>query len=82
MFCALSRVAWLLPASFDSASASLREATAPGPLPSPAALRRLSTELFSASTFSSSVGAASTESGLSAGPTTFAAFAINCSFAG
>ena len=52
MFCALSRVAWLLPASFDSASASRREATAPGPLPSPAALRRLSTELFSASTFS------------------------------
>ena len=38
MFCALSRVAWSLPASFDSASASLREATAPGPLPSPAAL--------------------------------------------
>ena len=51
--CALSRVAWSRSASFDSASASRREATAPGPLPSPAVLRRLSTDLFSASTFSS-----------------------------
>ena len=41
MFCALSRVAWSHSASFDSASASRRDATAPGPLPSPAALRRL-----------------------------------------
>ena len=80
--CALSRVAWSRSASFASASASRRDATEPGPLPSPAALRKLATVPFSASTFSASVGAASTWSGFSAGPTTLAACAISFSFAG
>ncbi len=69
-------------ASFCRASASRREATAPGPLPSPAVLRRASTELFSDSTFSESDGAGSTDSGLMTGINTFAAFSISFSLAG
>ena len=46
-------------ASFDSASASRRDAAAPGPLASPAVLRRLSAVPFKASTFSASDGGAS-----------------------
>ena len=51
-------------------------------MPSPAVLRRLSTELFSDSTFSVSDGAASMDSGLIAGIRTLAAFSISLSFAG